>query len=319
MPDHALVVEDPGSATLNGQSKMVIPKMTRPPAASPVERPSTPPSLPISVVEPPPVAPPVERVPAAPPVPISAVPPPSGPLVERPPAPPQTPISAEPASTNDAAAAQYVAPPILEFTPEITLLTRFGPQIGLAVVALLGLGLLLWGYSATDSSSHKLIEWSHRYSSPPGRLLFLYQPSRGDSDYRLEFAWVPNAKSVGWVLREHDENNYDAARLILQKPAPDMVLAEEHFSMLGGVEGPHSRKVISLGKQSGAVQIQMDAMGSAYTLSLQGKPVDSWTDTQLNSGAMGFFDETGERPQVQGVYITLTGKGATRSAVASLP
>jgi hypothetical protein len=98
-----------------------------------------------------------------------------------------------------------------------------------------------------------------------------------------------------------------------------MVLAEEHFSMLGGVEGPHSRKVISLGEQSGPLQIQMDAMGSAFTLSLQGKPVDSWTDTQLNSGAFGFFDETGERPQVQGLNITLTRKGTTRTAVASLP
>ena len=257
--------------------------------------------------------------PAPSPASVSTVRPQGVPLVEHPPAPPQTPISAETASSNNTASAQYIAPPILEFTPEITLLTRFGPQLGLAAVAVLGLGLLLWGYSASDSSSHKSIEWSHRYSSPPGRLLFLYQPSRGESDYRLEFAWVPNAKSVGWVLREHDENNYDAARLILQKPGPDMVLAEERFSMLGGVEGPHSRKVISLGKQSGPVQIQMDARGSAYMLSLQGKPVDSWNDTQLNSGALGFFDETGERPQVQGLYITLTGKGATRTPVALLP
>jgi hypothetical protein len=207
----------------------------------------------------------------------------------------------------------------MPFASEETFLGRFGPQIGLAAAAVLGVGLLLLGYSGTDSSSHKLIEWSHRYSSPPGRLLFLYQPSRGESDYNLEFSWVPAPKSAGWVLRARDENNYCAVRLILQKPAPNLVLAEEHFSMLGGVEGSHSSKVIPLGNLSGPVQIRMDAVDSTFTLSLQGKPVDSWTDTQLISGAFGFFDDSGERPEIQGLHFTFTRKGATRTAVASLP
>ena len=247
--------------------------------------------------------------------------PPAGPPVERLPAPSPPPVSAAPASAKETAPAEagYVEPPILQFASEETFLARFGPQSALAAVAVLAVGLLLLGYSGTDSSSPKLIEWSHRFSSPPGRLLFLYQPSRGESDYNLEFSWVPSANSAGWVLRARDENNYYATRLILRQPAPNMVLAAEHFSMLGGVEGPHSRKMIPLGNHSGLVQIQMAAIGSTFTLSLQSKPVDSWTDTQLISGAFGFFDDTGERPKIQDLHFTFTKKGATRTAVASLP
>jgi hypothetical protein len=47
--------------------------------------------------------------------------------------------------------------------------------------------------------------------------------------------------------------------------------------------------------------------------------VDYWNDTQLNAGTLGFYDETGDRPDVQGLHVTLIKKGATRTAVASLP
>jgi len=327
----ALVIGASESATLDGRSKMVIPKMNRSVAAPPTERSPTPPSPPI--LSPGPVGPSAVHPPAAPSQPISAAPvgrsstsssspgnvvlPPAEPQVKGPAASPQNPAPVEPTDTNDTASAQYTAP-ILQLTPETTFLTRFGPQIVLAAVAVLGVGLLLWGYYATGSTSTNVI-WSHRFASMPGRLLFLYQPSRGESDYRIEFAWMPNAKGVGWVWRERDESDYYAERLILQKSAPDMVLAEEHFSVFGGVEGPHSQKSISLGRQSGPVQIRMDVVGSAYALSLQGKPMDSWNDSQLTSGAVGFFNETGERPQVQALFVTLNSKGATPTAVGLLP
>ena len=41
--------------------------------------------------------------------------------------------------------------------------------------------------------------------------------------------------------------------------------------------------------------------------------------TPIDSGALGFFDETGDRPEVQSLHVTLIKKGATRTAVASLP
>jgi hypothetical protein len=265
------------------QWEMVIPKMTRPPARPVVERLSAPPPPPAAL------AAPLASAPARPP-------------------------AKAPASVD------YIPPSLLQFTPDGTFFARFWKQIALAAVAILTLGVLLWGNLGGDASARKLpMEWSHRYSTPPQRLLSLYEPSRGESDYSLEFAWLPDAKGAGFVLRALDENNYYATRLTLQQPAPNLQLAEEHFSMRGGVEGTHSRKVISLANHTGPVQIQMDAIGSAFTLSIEGHPVDYWNDTQLNSGALGFFDETGERPDVQSLHVTLIKKGATRTAVVSLP
>jgi hypothetical protein len=242
--------------------------------------------------------------------------------VEHLPAPPPPPaaISAATAAANETVSAQYVPPSLLQVAPDQKLLERYWRQLALGAVAILALGLLLWGNSGSGTSAHKPpAEWSHRYTSPPGRLLSLYEPSRGESDYSVEFGWVPDAKGAGLALRVRDENNYYATRLLLQKPAPNLELAEEHFTVVGGVEGTHSRKIISLANQGGPLQIQMDAIGSAFTVSVQGHPVDYWNDAQLNSGALGFFDESGERPEVQGLHVTLIKKGATRTSVASLP
>jgi len=245
--------------------------------------------------------------------------PPVQPVVNRLPAPPPPPAAIAAPLVNEPTPVEYIPPSLLQGAQEGTFLARFWWQIVLAAVAILGLAWLLWGNSGSDASQRNTPTWSHRYTSPPGRLLSLYEPSRGEADYSTEFAWLPDAKGAGLVLRVRDENNYYATRLTLQQPAPNLELAEERFSVLGGVEGTHSRKVISLGNQKAPVQIQMDAIGSAFTLSVQGHPVDYWNDTQLNSGALGFFDETGDRPEVQGLHVTLIKKGATRTAVASLP
>ena len=47
--------------------------------------------------------------------------------------------------------------------------------------------------------------------------------------------------------------------------------------------------------------------------------MDYWTDARLNSGPLGFYDERGQRPEVQTLRFTFIKKGATRTAVASLP
>ena len=242
------------------------------------------------------------------------------PVVERLPAPPPRPAAISAPTEVKTESAEYVPPSLLQVAPDQKLLEQYWRQLALGAVAILSLGLLLWGSSGSGASAHKPpAEWSHRYTSPPGRLLSLYEPSRGESDYSVEFGWAPDAKGAGLVLRVRDENNYYATRLVLQQPAPNLELAEEHFTVAGGVEGTHSRKIISLANQAGPLQIQMDAIGSAFTLSVQGHPVDYWNDAQFNSGALGFFDESGERPEVQGLHVTLIKKGATRTAVVSLP
>jgi len=260
------------------------------------------------------------------------------PKMVRPPVKPaalRTPVAPVPASRTIAAAApvttgaraEFTAPSLQSVTPDNTFLVRFWRQIAVAVVAIGAVAYLFSGNSSTavPSSAPLAAEapsvggWTRVSISPPGRFMSVYEPSRVESDYRLEFGWVPDARGVGWVFRTRDANDYYATRLTLLQPGANLILAAEHFNVSAGVESAHSRKVIPLANNSGLVRVRMDAIGPAFTLSLQDSPVDYWTDARLDSGALGFYDEGGQRPEVQALRFTLVRKGSSHTAGASLP
>jgi hypothetical protein len=272
------------AASSAAQWEMVIPKMVRPP------------------VKPAALRPPVAPVPAT-----MAI------------------AAATPVTTD--ARAEFTIPSLQSGTPDNTFLGRFWRQIAVAVVAIGAVVYLLSGNSspAVSSSAPRAAEapsvggWTRVSISPAGRFMSVYEPSRVESDYRLEFGWVPDAKGVGWVFRTRDADDYYAMRLTLLQPGANLILATEHFSVSAGVESAHSRKVIPLANSTGLVRVRMDAIGPAFTLSLQDNPVDYWTDARLDSGALGFYDEGGPRPEVQALRFTLVRKGSSHTAGASLP
>ena len=135
----------------------------------------------------------------------------------------------------------------------------------------------------------------------------------------MEFSWVPDAAGVGWVFRTRDGHNYYAARLSLQQRGADGVLVAEHFSVLGGAESAHSRKVISLGNPAGLLRIHMDAAGPAFKLFVEDKPADSWTDARLDTGALGFYDDGNHLPKLLALSFTFIKDSVSRTALVSLP
>jgi hypothetical protein len=285
---------DSRPASSGAQWEMVIPKMARPAAKRIADRT--------------PVAPAALAAPAAPTAP--------------------APMFSIPANIiKEYLPSGFTAPSLLLFTADDKFLARFWRQIVLALVAIVAVVFLLSGHSGAGASSagrraaevSSIGGWSRNSILPPGRMMSVYDPSRDESDYRIEFAWVPDAKGVGWVFRTRDAGDYYATRLTLVQPGASLVLAAEHFSVLGGVESAHSRKVIPLANNSGLVRVRMDAIGPAFTLSLQDSPVDYWTDARLDSGALGFYDERGLRPEVQMLRFTFIKKGTNRMAEASLP
>ena len=88
--------------------------------------------------------------------------------------------------------------------------------------------------------------------------------------------------------------------------------------MVKGVEGTHSRKVITLGRTQGQVLVRMDANGPAFTLYLQGSPADYWTDERFETGSLGFYAERGERPVLQALRFTFFKKSGLQTVVTSL-
>ena len=96
--------------------------------------------------------------------------------------------------------------------------------------------------------------WSRRTAYVVGakdpREILIYSGSEDVKNYRIEFAWVPDARGVGWLFRGTDSANYYAANLRLIQGGATPMLSAEHFAVVKGVEGTHARKVITLGRTS---------------------------------------------------------------------
>ena len=236
-----------------------------------------------------------------------------------PPSAPSTPVG----NAAKSAPAEFSAPAFA--LPEQSRLARSWRLIALLAIIFLSIGFTLWVHP--DPAAHRREQvdeslnrggWSRRSILPQGRMMSVYEPSREESDYRIEFGWIPDAKGVGWVFRTRDAGDYYATRISVLQPGARVVVVE-HFSVFGGVEGAHSRRLVLLGNGVGLVRVRMDAIGPTFTLSLQGSAADYWTDARLDSGPLGFYDERGQRPEVQSLRYTFVNRGAARTAAATLP
>jgi len=200
--------------------------------------------------------------------------------------------------------------------------------VGLGVAVLVVAIVIAWvrpGSQATAGSGSapgSAGTWSRRTayvmgSSAPREIL-VFSGSDDLKNYRIEFSWVPEPRGVGWIFRATDSANYYAAKLRLVQAGAIPTLSAEHFAVVKGVEGAHSRKVITLSRALHEVAVRMDATGPAFTLFLQGNPSDYWTDERFESGSLGFYEEGGERPVLQGLRFTLFKKSGLQTVVTSL-
>jgi hypothetical protein len=176
--------------------------------------------------------------------------------------------------------------------------------------------------SGSNSATAAAGTWSRRTAYLIGarepREILIYSGSEDVKNYRIEFAWVPDSRGVGWLFRGTDSANYYAANLHLIQAGATPMLSAEHFAVIKGVEGAHTRKVITLGRTLGQVLVRMDANGPAFTLYLQGSPADYWTDERFETGSLGFYEERGERPVLQALRFTFFRKSGLQTVVTSL-
>jgi len=297
-----VVATDDGTRSTGSAARweMMVPKMTRPAAR---------PAASLNAAAAPTLAPPAPKA--------AYVPAPATSLA--------APISAIPA-TASVPSQLFVTPSFSLHSPEDQFVARYWPQIVYVAIAVVAVGGLIWGLSSpapavrsAASSAANTASWSHQSVSPTGRSLTLYEPSRSESDYRMEFSWVPDAAGVGWVFRARDGNNYYAARLSLQEQGTDSVLVAEHFSVLEATENAHSRKVIPVKNPTGLIKVHMDAIGSAFKLFVEDNLADSWTGARLETGALGFYNNGDHLPKLLALSFTFIDNSVSRTAVVPLP
>jgi len=132
----------------------------------------------------------------------------------------------------------------------------------------------------------------------PGQLA-LFQPSMKFTDYRMEFFGQVESKSIDWVVRARDLNNYYAMKFTVIEKGLRPVIAVVHYPVIDGKPGRRSTVPLSvMVHNKEAYHIDVSVNGSLIVTSIEGQEVDRWSEESVRSGGVGFFSEAGERARV---------------------
>jgi len=137
----------------------------------------------------------------------------------------------------------------------------------------------------------------------PGQLALL-RPSLGFADYRLEFLGEIENKSVDWVVRAADSKNYYAMKFTVVAPGPRPMIAMIHYPVVGGKAGHRVETPLSVMVHNHTpYRVSVVVSGDRIVTSIEGEEVDSWTDSTLSKGGVGFFADAGERARLYWVKV----------------
>jgi hypothetical protein len=129
--------------------------------------------------------------------------------------------------------------------------------------------------------------------------LALYRPSAAYSDYRLEFFGQIESKSMGWVVRARDPQNYYAMKFAVVAPGLRPIIAMVHYPVVGGKKGQKVEVPLSVMVHDNTpYHVAVEVKGNRVITSIEGQEVDRWTDDMQASGGVGFFSEPGERARL---------------------
>jgi hypothetical protein len=136
-----------------------------------------------------------------------------------------------------------------------------------------------------------------------GRQITIYRPSLKQSDYRIEFQGQIESKSLGWIFRATDPDNYYAMKLAaVSTGLPQKVPLIKYMN---GRETELGRIPLEMAVSDDTVfSVRIDVRGPAFNTYVQGKQVDVWTNDQLKSGGVGFLNERSERGKIKSVSIS---------------
>ena len=138
----------------------------------------------------------------------------------------------------------------------------------------------------------------------PGDLA-LFSPTLGYKDYRLEFFGQIENKSMDWVVRAKDKQNYYAMKFTVVEAGLRPIIAMAHYPVVQGRKGHKVETPLSvMMHRNSPVHVAIDVQGNRLTAMVEGQQVDSWTDDLLPTGGVGFFSETGERARLYWMKVS---------------
>jgi hypothetical protein len=162
------------------------------------------------------------------------------------------------------------------------------------------------GLSSWDGVEGWAKDWAYDPSGSlrPGKL-GLWRKSMNLTNYKFEFLGQVEKKGLSWVFRASDAGNYHAAKIMISKPGPLPLADLIHYSVVDGVAGPRTTRSLPFSIRNDMMyQVQMDIAGNNFSTRINGRVVDSWTDSRHPAGGVGFFSEQGEQSRVSWLRVS---------------
>lgn len=133
----------------------------------------------------------------------------------------------------------------------------------------------------------------------PGGLR-IWDESRNLADYSFQFEGRVETKSIGWVVRAPNHNNYYAAKMYIPDRASNTRAEIVRFSVIQGQESRRQHfplPVILERDEFYAYEVR--AVGDRILTLVGGRVVDQWRDARFRTGGVGFFSERGDKASVR--------------------
>ncbi|MCS7024591.1 MAG: hypothetical protein NZV14_07300 [Bryobacteraceae bacterium] len=153
-------------------------------------------------------------------------------------------------------------------------------------------------------------DWSQHWSYDPAGFvltgpLALFRPSLNLTDYEMNLLAQIEKKSIGWVFRAQDTENYYAMKITLTRGGPLPEVSLERYAVIGGKTSSYARHALPIQVRLDTVYpIQLKVKGSDFTLRVQGQVVDYWSDNRLKWGGVGLFSHKGEQARVRWIEVS---------------
>ena len=158
-------------------------------------------------------------------------------------------------------------------------------------------GMKAWGADETG--------WVKGWSRDPAGYvrpgeMALFQPSMKYKDYRLEFFGLIENKSMGWMVRAKDDQNYYAMKFTTLESGLRPIIAVVHYPVVGGQMGHKVDTPLNVMVHNNRpYHVAVEVHGNRVRTSIEGQEIDSWTDDALMaSGGVGFFTDAGARARL---------------------
>jgi hypothetical protein len=135
--------------------------------------------------------------------------------------------------------------------------------------------------------------------------LALYRPTMNMQNYRLEFFAQIESKSVGWVVRAKDEQNYYAMKLSVTEPGPRPLVSVVRYPVTHGQKGKRVQIPLPIMMHNNTpYHVALDVKGNRFRTFIEDQEVDSFSDDHLRAGGVGFFSEGGEHARLYWVKVS---------------